>query len=65
MPYSYDRGRQATRRLTLDHELFEAFARHLVHEEGFDAEDLLHVIERPHRWTPEFEEWKAERDLRS
>jgi hypothetical protein len=49
-------------RLTREDELFCGFLRHLVHEEDFTAEQLLNVVERPDRWTPEFLEWKGTRD---
>lgn len=31
------------------------FARHLVREEGFTADQLLGVLEHPNRWSEEFE----------
>jgi len=46
-------------RLTRDHELLCGFLRHLVREEDFTAEQLLDVVERPDRWTPEFLEWRS------
>jgi hypothetical protein len=44
-------------KLTRDHDLFCGFLLHLVREEDFTAEQLLDVVERPDRWTPEFLKW--------
>lgn len=34
-----------------------AFLNYLVHEELFTAEQLLHVLEKPWKWEPEFDEY--------
>lgn len=44
-------------RLTRDHELFVGFLRHLVDDEDFDAKELVYVVEKPWKWTPEFLAW--------
>lgn len=44
--------------LTIKDPLFIGFFRYLVCDECFTPRQLLGVIDRPDRWTPEFEEWK-------
>ena len=31
---------------------------HLVDEEGYNAENLLEIIEKPWKWTPEWDEYE-------
>lgn len=35
-----------------------AFARHLVEEEDWDSRQLLHFLEKPHKWGGEFAAWR-------
>lgn len=51
--------------LTISDPLFVGFCRYLVEEQFFTAKQLLGVVDRPDRWTPEFEEWKASGEVRS
>jgi len=49
-------------KLLSDNPLFHGFLRHLVNDEDFDAEALLHVVEKPWKWTPEFVAWSKAND---
>ncbi len=44
-------------RLTVTHDYFRGFCRWLVHDEMFNAEQLLEVVEKPWKWTAEFLQW--------
>lgn len=39
------------------HVMWIDFLNYLVHEECFTAEQLLHVLEKPWKWEPEFNEY--------
>ncbi len=40
-----------------DSDLVRAFARHLVRDVGYDAEDLLGYFDKPDAWTAEYMRW--------
>ena len=42
---------------TVPGKMWIAFLNYLVHEELFTAEQLLHVLEKPWKWEPEFDEY--------
>jgi hypothetical protein len=40
-----------------DGERVAAFARHMVEDEGMEMSNLLYMLEKPWKWTAEYESW--------
>jgi hypothetical protein len=58
-------GKPYLPQLAVDNPLFVGFCRYLVQEGMFTAKQLLGVIDRPDRWTTEFDEWKEHGSAKS
>lgn len=39
-----------------------SFAHHLVEEKGWTAEELLHFLDKPWKWEPEYREWRDQKN---